>query len=250
MSVRPGDVPSGGDGPTTTALLAATRVTPSGGTPTAATLTVVKAHLDALSGKVFVVLATDGAPNCNAKASCNFDQCQPNIEDVPGCPKEGPASCCEPPQGAPQDCNDGTATLQGISSLKSSGIPVYVVGLPGADAYADLLNQMASAGGTARSSGPKYYPVSTTSQDAILAALKQIAAQITGSCAIQLKDAPKDASLVNVYMDEVVLPYEPVNGWTISGNTVTLVGNACARVKSGDVLGVRVIEGCPRVEPK
>ena len=51
-------------------------------------------------------------------------------------------------------------------------------------------------------------------------------------------------------MDDAVLPYEPVNGWTISGKTVTLVGTACERVKSGDVLDVRIIAGCPRIEPR
>ena len=47
-------------------------------------------------------------------------------------------------------------------------------------------------------------------------------------------------SHVNVYMDDAVLPYEPVNGWTIEDKTVTLVGAACARVKNGDVIDVAV----------
>jgi hypothetical protein len=251
MSVRDGDAPSSGvDGPTTSFLLAATRVVPGGGTPTAPTLRIVKSHLDPLPGKVFVVLATDGAPNCNPDASCGFDQCQPNVEDMPGCPRGGPVSCCAPPDGHPENCNDASATLAAITALKSGSVPVYVVGLPGADTYAALLDQMATAGGTARSTSPRYYPVDTASQGAILGALKKIAAEITGTCTFDLKEEPKDPSLVNVYMDDVVLAYEPVDGWTISGKTVTLVGSACERVKSGDVLSVRIIVGCPRVEPK
>ncbi len=251
MSVRPGDPYTGGtDGPTTTALINATRVNPSGGTPIGSTLKIVRSHIGPLPGKVFLILATDGAPNCNSTASCGFDMCQPNMEDQPGCPKGGPQNCCEPPEGFREDCNDSVGTLSEITAIRQSGVPTYVVGLPGAAPFAALLDQMATAGGTARATSPKYYPVDASSQEAILAALKQIAASITGSCSFELKEPPANEALVNVYMDDVILPYEPVNGWTISGRTVNLVGTACERVKSGDVLSVRIIAGCPRFEPK
>ena len=251
LSVRPGDPPSSGvDGPTTTALLAATRVTPSGGTPTGPTLAEVHGRLGGIPGRKFVILATDGAPNCNPSASCGFDRCQANIEDVPGCPKEGPVNCCEPPAGYRENCTDATSTLAAIRQLEAGGIPVYVVGLPGAAPYAALLDEMAVAGGTALPTSPRYFAVNAASEDVMLAALKKVAAQITGTCTFDLKEEPAHTDLVNVYLDDVVLPYEPVNGWTITGKTVTLVGSACERVKNGDVLDVRIIAGCPRVEPK
>jgi hypothetical protein len=251
MSVRPGDPPSSGvDGPTTTALLTATRVLPGGGTPTGATLALVKNRLSTVPGKTFVILATDGAPNCNPSAGCGFDRCQLNIENVQGCPKEGPFNCCEPPQGYAENCNDTTATVQAINALRTSGVPVYVIGLPGAGPYASLLDEMAVVGGTARSTSPKYFAVNAANEDSVLAALKQIAAQIAGTCTFDLKEEPANPEQVNVYMDDVVLPFEPVNGWTLSGKSVTLVGAACDRVKSGDVLSVRVIAGCPRIGPK
>ncbi|MBX3206803.1 MAG: VWA domain-containing protein [Labilithrix sp.] len=251
MSVRPGDAPSSGvDGPTTTALLAATRVTPSGGTPTGPTLEVVRTRLANVPGRAYVILATDGAPNCNPNAGCGYDGCQLNVESRPGCPKEGPRNCCEPPDGYRENCTDASSTLGAISALRTIGIPVYVVGLPGADHYASLLEEMAAAGGTALPTSPRYFAVNAASEDVMLAALKKVAAQITGTCTFDLKEAPANASLVNVYMDDAVLPFEPVNGWTISGKTVTLVGTACERVKSGDVLDVRIIAGCPRIEPR
>lgn len=251
MPVTPGDPPSSGvDGPATTHLLAATRVVPSGGTPTGPTLEGVRARLATAPGRSFVILATDGAPNCNPNAGCGYNQCQPNIENVPGCPKEGPFNCCEPPDGYRENCTDATSTLGAIASLQTTGIPVYVVGLPGAAPYASLLDEMAVRGGTALPTSPRYFAVNAASEDVMLAALKKVAAQITGTCTFDLKEAPANAGLVNVYMDDVVLPYEPVNGWTISGKTVTLVGTACERVKSGDVLDVRIIAGCPRIEPK
>lgn len=251
LSVRAGDPPSSGvDGPTTSALLAATRVTPSGGTPTGPTLERVRARLEGIAGQKFVVLATDGAPNCNPNAGCGYDRCQPNLEDMYGCPKEGPRNCCEPPDGLRENCTDAATTLTAIGALKSRGIPVYVVGLPGAAPYASLLDEMATMGGTALATSPKYFAVGAASEDVMLAALKKVAAQITGTCTFDLEEEPADASLVNVYMDDVVLPFEPDDGWTISGKTVTLVGAACERVKSGDVLDVRIIAGCPRVEPR
>src|SRR5690606_5769175 len=141
---------------TTTALLTATRVTPSGGTPTGATLEVVKERLADVPGQSFVILATDGAPNCNPDATCGYDQCQPNIEGANGCPVEGPRNCCEPPEGFRESCNDAAPTLAAIRALANANIPVYVVGLPGVDRYASLLDEMAVAGGTALSSHPKY----------------------------------------------------------------------------------------------
>ncbi len=203
------------------------------------------------TGKVFVILATDGAPNCNANASCAIDQCQANIENVPGCPTNAPESenCCASTD-ARVGCNDGPATVSEISALKASGIPVYVVGLPGTGAYASLLDAMASAGGTALPTSPKYFAVNGASEALMLTALRKIAAQITGTCTYDLKEAPAHADLVNVYLDDGILPFAPVNGWSIQDRTVTLNGTSCERVKNGDVLDVRIIAGCPRFEPK
>jgi hypothetical protein len=249
MSARPGDPPSATDGPTTTTLLDVTRVLPGGGTPTGATLDVVRTQIAKIPGKVYIILATDGAPNCNANAACGYDECQLNIEGADGCPKEGPNNCCEPPDGYRENCNDSQSTLGAIATLRTIGAPVYVVGLPGAEAYSNLLDQMAVAGGTALATSPRYFAVDTANQAVMLAALKKIAAAITGTCTFDLKEAPSSPDHVNVYLDEQVLPYEPVNGWTIDGKTVSLVGDACNRVKNGDVLDVRIIAGCPRVEP-
>jgi hypothetical protein len=251
MSVRPGDPPSSGvDGPTTSFLLSATRILPNGGTPTGSTLELVRTKLANLPGHRYVILATDGAPNCNPNASCGVDRCQLNVENRPGCPKEGPRNCCEPPDGYRENCTDSPSTLSAISSLKVMGIPVFVVGLPGAAEYSSLLEEMAVTGGTALATSPRYFAVNAASEDVMLAALKKVAAKITGTCTFDLKEAPADPALVNVYMDDAALPYEPVNGWTIDGTTVTLVGSSCERVKNGDALDVRIIAGCPRLEPR
>lgn len=250
LAISPGDPPGTVDGPTTKRLLATTSDAPSGGTPTAEAMRSVLQSLKQVQGKTFVILATDGGPNCNAAAACGSEQCMPNIEGKDGCLVSG-ASCCAPPSGFRESCLDSAPTLSAVAALKNAGIPVYVIGLPGTTTYASLLDQLAVSGGTALPTSPKYYKISsTTDNTALLKALKQIAAKIVATCEFKLKEAPAQANLVNVYLDEVVLPKDPRNGWTIDGATVTLLGDACTKVLSGDVLDVRIIAGCPTVEPR
>jgi len=248
LPISPGD-PPGADGNTTNALLQATSGAPSGGTPTAQALRSVLPILRNATGKSFVILATDGGPNCNAAASCSFDRCMPNIESADGCSPGGPRNCCEPPDGFREACLDSPATSSAVLALKAAGIPVYVVGLPGTAQYGALLDQLAVNGGTALATSPRYFKVDLANNQ-LLVALKKIAAKIVATCDFTLKEAPADARRVNVYLDEVVLPRDPVNGWKIDGGTVTLVGEACSKVLNGDVLDVRIIAGCPTVEPR
>jgi hypothetical protein len=251
LPLTPGDPPGAADGPTTKKLLTATQSAPSGGTPTAEALRQVLPVLRAAKGKTFVILATDGGPNCNGTTSCSAEMCQPNIEGVAGCTVTGP-SCCEPPNGYREACLDSAATIGAVAALKSAGIPVYVVGLPGTStpAYASLLDQLAVSGGTALATSPKYYRVDTSNESVLLAALKKIAAQIVATCEFKLTSTPEQANQVNVYLDEVVVPKDPVNGWKIEGPTVTLLGSSCSKVLAGDILDVRIITGCPTVEPR
>jgi hypothetical protein len=94
---------------------------------------------------------------------------------------------------------------------------------------------------------PFYYRVDTADESALHAALSQIAAKIVASCTLPLGSKPPDPNLVNVYLDEMVVARDPVDGWKLDGSTVTLLGKTCNRVLQGDVLDVRVIAGCPTV---
>lgn len=250
MAMRRGDPPSSSaDGPTTQLLLKVTAVKPGGGTPTSATLASLLPRIASFSAKTFVILATDGAPNCNPQASCTLATCQPNIEDAPMCPREGP-SCCDPPTGARENCLDELATVEAVNGYAKAGIPVYVVGIPGSAPYADLLDQLAVVGGTALPTTPRYYRVDSTGDQALLGALRKVAAKIVATCELVLEKTPEVASNINVYLDDTVLPKDPVDGWSLEGNKVTLLGTACEKVLAGDVLSVRVIVGCPTILPK
>jgi hypothetical protein len=176
--------------------------------------------------------------------------CMPNIESIAGCPKEGPMNCCAPPEGFEENCLDAPASAFAALQLRSANVPVYVIGLPGTSTYAGVLDQIAVSGGTAGPASPKYFAVDTASEAAMLDALKKVAAKIVATCEFTLKDDPADSKLVNVYLDDVILPYDPTATWKIEGKTVTLLGDTCAKVLNGEVLGVRIIAGCPRVEPR
>jgi hypothetical protein len=253
MSTRPGDAPAGTQGPTTSAMIAATSTQPEGGTPTAATLNALVPTLSALPGRTFVILATDGGPNCNASATCTSATCIANIENVQGCPTNGAPNCCDPKTSndplAPQGCLDEQPTVDAVTAIGKIGVPTYVIGVPGSAPYASLLDKLAIAGGTARADEPLYYRVDTNDQAALGAALVQIAAKLTATCTLTLADPPPDPTHVNVYFDNQPVPADPINGWTLSGSTVTLVGDACQKVMSGAILNVRVVAGCPTVLP-
>ena len=70
---------------------------PSGGTPTAAALTRALAYFTtgegaSLAGEKYVLLATDGGPNCNKGLTCGPEACTLNIEDK--CPPN--LNWCDP----------------------------------------------------------------------------------------------------------------------------------------------------------
>jgi hypothetical protein len=246
--LRRGDAPAGTAGPTATALLTELgSLSANGGTPTAATLQALAPALAKLSGKTYVILATDGGPNCNAAANCDVANCQLNIESTSSaCTPGGTINCCaDSNYGSSLSCLDSDPTIAAVTAIAKSGIPVYVVGVPGSAPYAALLDELASAGGTARSTEPLYYAVNTTDRSALTAAIFGIAATITGTCTLTLNDTPPEPDDINVFLDESVLPQAGPDGWTLDGKTVTILGRSCQEIQTGAILDVRVVAGCP-----
>ena len=116
------------------------------------------------------------------------------------------------------------------------------MGVPGSEPYANLLEQVAAAGGTQH-----YYAVDTADEAAFDAAMSQIAAKIAGTCVLTLDPAPSDPTLINVFLDGVVLPQSGPDGWTLDGTILVIEGASCTKIENGDVLDVRVVAGCPTV---
>jgi hypothetical protein len=244
MPVQLGD----SQGVTASAFLAATSLTPVGGTPTAATLQALLPELRSFPQETFVILCTDGGPNCDAALSCGADQCTSNMDGAPGCPTGGPPNCCDPTTGiGGLGCLDGARAAQSVADLRGAGIETFVLGIPGSAPYAAVLDQLATAGGTARGSEPLYYRVDSADTAVLGAALGQIAAQVTASCTFLLKHPPKDPNAVNVYVGGVLVPRDGPDGWALQGTKLTLEGATCAAIHSGQAVSLRVVQGCPTV---
>ena len=110
-----------------------------GGTPVAGTLEMLANYPPLLdsSARRYVVLLTDGLPNCNANQDGNACTCV-----------TGEAQC------DPRNCLDRAATVAAIQALAAKGIRTLVIGF-GNDwnepTAAAVLSEMAIAGGYARS---------------------------------------------------------------------------------------------------
>ncbi len=245
---------AGENGPVTSGFAQAIHRKPRGGTPTGATLEDILPKLVKLEGDTYVILATDGGPNCNPKAQCSALTCIPNIEQLPNC-QENLRNCCTPEAYGRINCLDSTRTLHAVEDLAQAGIKTYVIGLPGAagdrgtEIYAWLLDPMAILGQTARNGTPKYFAVSQMSE--LREVLETIGAEIIATCDFTLAEAPEDPGMVNVYFDQEVVPQDPENGWDWTGpDSLSLRGEACRTVKSGAVLQVQIVVGCPTEQPK
>jgi hypothetical protein len=256
VKVGPGDPPSyareGKTGPRLRNLLDELAVADvDGGTPAAPTLLKMRDTLRELSGDTFVVLITDGAPNCNLDLECSASDCIPNIEGFTsgGMQCTPSVNCCAPSTQNPQanlSCVDSQASLDAVQALSDVGIRTFVVGMPGSEPYENLLNAMAETGGTARSGPSKYYPVADT--EALEQSLTAIAASVAISCDIPLDYEPPDRDFVNVYFDGEVVEYDSQMGWewTEDGH-VSIRGAACEQLSRGGVLEVQILAGCRTV---
>ena len=207
---------------------------PIGGTPTGGALRVAREFFaEPEEGTVpFVVLVTDGAPNCNPDP----------IPPPPVCICTSPdPTRCDPMMfaDASLQCLDAPRALEELNLLTSAGIPTFVLGITRQADLVEVLDSMAVAGGRPRTTGPRrYYDAQTEAE--LNEALDAINDSIT-SCAFTLS-APS-----NVDHFEVLLAGEPIrrdrthmSGWdfTNEDNTViALYGDACRRAED---LGIEV----------
>ncbi len=138
--------------------------TPQGGTPTGPALTLLASTpgLTATDGREdFVVLITDGLPNCNANntnaaCTCNPSLCGASCSAV--CAAQTTACQCTTSTCTNALCSlgclDTDATISAVSTLRTAGVRTIVVGF-GADTASGpaitVLDAMARAGGAPRS---------------------------------------------------------------------------------------------------
>ncbi len=139
-----------------------------GGTPTATSLSLAQSYLagQALTTPAYVLLITDGLPNCNL--ALNPAAC---TATTPGC---GNNSCG---LGA-KDCLDDNSTVAAARALFAAGIKVFVVGFDSTLTIGNnkaVLDAIANAGGTGSAAV-------ATNQAQLTATLNQIALNTATCC--------------------------------------------------------------------
>jgi hypothetical protein len=199
-------------------LLQATN--PAGGTPTADAIDVAAGALLATRAATTaraLVLATDGAPNCDA----SLDPTTCTCADTRGC------------GGQPANCLDDARTVARIAGHAAQGVPTYVIGIASAgdSVFSDVLDAMAVAGGSPQlGSGHAYYAADSASDlDSAIAAIRD---QV-GKCTYLTTSIPNAGGSITVTLGGVVLPYDPsgATGWmwaSESNGQIVLAAGACA----------------------
>ncbi|MFT3926406.1 MAG: VWA domain-containing protein [Myxococcales bacterium] len=194
---------------------ALSKMSPFGGTPTSATLAEAGKVLgstssdpDAMVTPRYVLLVTDGAPNC---------------ADV-----------------AASDAPDLENTVKQIEQLAAQGTHTYVIGY---NTQADLkpaMDMMAAAGDTGSTEH-----IAVENQQSLQQALEGILGKAT-SCAVRLDKAPNSRSYVAVTLDQTTLKLDDPNGFSLSmdGRTVTVLGKACEDLAASSQRTVRVKVAC------
>mgnify|MGYP002381967061 CR=1 FL=1 len=178
-------------------------------TPTLAALQTAEYYLRSTASprRRFIVLATDGAPNCGT-----------GVAEV----------------------------VAQIARIRSTyNVDTFVLGIPGGDiSLYPSLNAMATAGGRARAGIVQFYEAGSTSQ--LEAALRAITAA-TASCTYLLSAAPTRPDLVTVQFDGVTVPRDPTNGWSYTDSTNRVIrfnGTSCTQLNSGMVRAVNASFNC------
>jgi len=142
--------------------------------------------------------------------------------------------------------HDAAASVQAVADAAMLDVPVYVVGVATSKTDATLtLNQMAMAGGTARSDPALLYYAVDTSED-LETAMQAISAQVA-SCTFSLDSQPPVPDNVAVEADGTRFPRDATNGWEYGASpmTIELHGSACSKVKDGTLKSVKILFGCP-----
>lgn len=207
---------------------AISRTSPLGSTPTASALDRAAALLESIpdeTGRRYLLLATDGAPNCNPGLNATTCRCT-----------SGTTNCRRSTDpDASYGCLDDDRTLATLRRLASRGIQTFVMGLSGAGSFTDVLDAMAVAGGRPRSGSPRYY--SAESSSGITAALSAITSGVA-DCFFDLDMAPPDPELVDVRIGATSIGRDPSrrNGWYWSEGSdnrrIEFYGAACDRVRT------------------
>jgi len=194
---------------------------PSSSTPTRTAEAAAAAYLGTVNDQnpKFILLATDGLPNC--APNCSGNACQNS---------------------------DMAGAVQAVTDAATAGFPTFVVGIAtSSDPMSDAtLTQMANAGGKPRMGTPSYYPV--MNQQDLVDALNAIVV-VAGTCTFTIPMPPNsdtDTTHIGVTVNGTEIPQDPnhANGWDFSGtNQVVVYGSSCNAIMAGTAM-VQIVFKC------
>jgi hypothetical protein len=242
---------------------------PGGATPTAEALRRAYEYFDASRpvagepGDRYVLLTTDGGPNCNLDTgfTCDYDSCVLNLEgDTAGCPTPEavaggaePINCCD---GNTLSCVDDQRVLEQIEALAGIGVRTLVVGIAGSAPFAAHLDAFAQAGGQSEpvdaETGHYYYEVDPSrGVQGLQDAFRDITLDLIQDCEILLDQPPENLSEVNVAVDCTVIPQEPADdgsGWHYDDpeipTSIILDGAICDQIREEGATRIDILLGC------
>jgi hypothetical protein len=215
--VTPGatvSVASGNDAAIQAAFASAS---PGGDTPTESALDSAVTYMQSLtdSNPKYLLLATDGLPNCTPGDAATAD--------------------------------DSSGAEAAITRARTAGFDTFVVGIATAGAATATLDQMALNGGVPQPGGASsYYAVSdTTSLETALTTISDLV-----QCTLAVPSTVGGANLgisVKTSSGNLKLLQDPTNGWSLSGDkqSVVLNGTACANLTNGTYQSVLFVYTCP-----
>jgi hypothetical protein len=182
---------------------------PTGTTPTYQAIDTAERYFraNATTRRRYVVLATDGAPNCG------------------------------------YDSDDVTTRIRTLRS--GLGVDTFVLGIPGTDSsLRGPLNAFAQAGGRPRAGGTAFYEAGSTVE--FETALRAITAS-AASCTYRFATRPSDPLRVTVQFDGRTIARERTNGWDYTDTTgleIRFYGAACTQLQGGSVREVTASFNC------
>jgi hypothetical protein len=193
-------------------------------TPTRLAMNGARTYLSGVNtdNPKFILLATDGLPNC-----------MPGASDT--------------------TTDDSAGAIQSVKDAAAAGIPTFVVGIAtaGMGTADTTLSSMATAGGYPHAGSPAYYSVSTTAE--FVSVLQNLVA-VAATCTFAVGNPPTDdgttsRSQIDVYGDSSVIPRDTshTNGWDYTDSTMTSVvvyGPTCDKIKAGTIGAVSVKFRC------
>ena len=200
---------------------------PVGGTPTAEAIRLAAQYLaGARTVARTMIVATDGAPNCN-----------PDI-DKSRCVCTSLTGNCASAPGGEFNCLDDTRTINVVRDVfESQKIPVYVIGIGSTERpeFLKVLDDMAVAGGRPRPTTPRHYNVQSSAE--LKTALQSIGDSIA-KCTYLTPSSPTDPNAISVEINGQPIPRDPThtNGWDWvdrAFGTLAFFGPSCTGASTG-----------------